>query len=241
MVYVPGKLLVAQDALSRCPNLLPPDDDNEGVTLLPPSMSVRVIDATLSHPITTTSSDDHLVLQALQSMNEDILPAFRSHLSDWQITEGVLTYKGCIYVPDDDNLRCTILLCHHDHETAGHPDFLKTHQLVAAEFWWPGLASYVQKYVEGCTTCQQNKMNTHLTTPPLTPIKSSCTRPFQQISCDLITDLPIFSSFDSLLIMVDHGLTKGVILCPTKKSITAEGFTSLFFHKVFLHFGLFDK
>ena len=41
--------------------------------------------------------------------------------------------------------------------------------------------------------------------------------------------------------MVNHGLTKGVILCPTKKSITAEGIASLFFHKVFLCFGLFDK
>ena len=35
--------------------------------------------------------------------------------------------------------------------------------------------------------------------------------------------------------------TKGVILCPTKKTITAEGITNLFFHKVFLHFGHYDK
>ena len=36
-------------------------------------------------------------------------------------------------------------------------------------------------------------------------------------------------------------LTKGVILCPTKKTITAEGITNRFFHKVFLHFSLYDK
>ena len=54
-------------------------------------------------------------------------------------------------------------------------------------------------------------------------------------------DLSLSSSFDSLLVVVDHGLTKGVILDPTKKSITAEGIASLFFHKVFLCFGLFDK
>ena len=41
--------------------------------------------------------------------------------------------------------------------------------------------------------------------------------------------------------MVDHGLTKGVILCPTKKTITAEGVAALFFHKVYLRFGLYDK
>ena len=82
---------------------------------------------------------------------------------------------------------------------------------------------------------------THPTIPPLSPIKSIASRPFQQISCDLITDLPVSSGFDSLMVVVDHGLTKGVILCPTKKSVTAEGIASLFFHKVFLRFGLFDK
>ena len=41
--------------------------------------------------------------------------------------------------------------------------------------------------------------------------------------------------------MVDHGLTKGVILCPTKKTATAKGITTLFFHKVYTHFGLYEK
>ena len=81
----------------------------------------------------------------------------------------------------------------------------------------------------------------HSTIPPLTPIRSTSTRPFQQISCNLITDLPLPMGFDSLLVVVDHGLTKGVILCPTKKTITAEGIANLFFHKVFLCFGLYDK
>ena len=41
--------------------------------------------------------------------------------------------------------------------------------------------------------------------------------------------------------MVDHGLTKGVILYPTKKTINAAGVTSLFFSKVFKRFSLYDK
>ena len=174
-------------------------------------------------------------------MHEDIPLPFRSHLTDWQVEAGILTYKGRVYVPADDSLRHTILECCHDHESAGYPSCLRTHQLVAAEFWWPGLASFVCRYIEGCAKCQQNKTNTHPTIPPLSPIKLLASHPFQQISCALITDSPLSSSFDSLLVVVDHGLTKGVILCPIKKSITAEGIASLFFHKVFLHFGLFDK
>ena len=41
--------------------------------------------------------------------------------------------------------------------------------------------------------------------------------------------------------MVDHGLTKEVVLCPMMKTITTEGIATLFFYKVFLHFGLYDN
>ena len=92
-----------------------------------------------------------------------------------------------------------------------------------------------------CVTCQQNKANTHPTVPSLTSIKSSASQPFQQLSCDLITNLPLSRGFDSLLVMVDHGLTKGVILCPTNKTVTTKGIASLFFHKLYLRFGLYDK
>ena len=100
---------------------------------------------------------------------------------------------------------------------------------------------FVCKYVKGCATCQQNKSNMHPTILPLALIKSHVSCPFQQVSCDLVTDLSTSSGFDSLLVMVDHGLTKGVILCPTKKTITAKGVATLFFHKVYLHFRLYNK
>ena len=46
-------------------------------------------------------------------------------MSDWQLEEDILTYKGCIYIPSDDALHCSILACCHDHETAGDPGYLK--------------------------------------------------------------------------------------------------------------------
>ena len=39
---------------------------------------------------------------------------------------------------------------------------------------------------------------------------------------DLIMDLPLVEGFDSILVVVDQGLTKGVILVPCNKTITAE-------------------
>jgi hypothetical protein len=70
--------------------------------------------------------------------------------------------------------------------------------------------------------------------PPLTPLASVAIRPFQQVSVDLITDLPLSLSFDSVMVVVDHGLTKGVIISPCHKSIDAAGVVLqfIFFHIV---------
>jgi hypothetical protein len=40
---------------------------------------------------------------------------------------------------------------------------------------------------------------------------------------DLITDLPPIDRYDSILVMVDRGNTKGAILIPTAKTLTQEG------------------
>ena len=44
---------------------------------------------------------------------------------------------------------------------------------------------------------------------------------------DLIMDLPTIDDFDSILVMVHQGLSKGVILIPCTKTLTAEGAAQL--------------
>ena len=58
---------------------------------------------------------------------------------------------------------------------------------------------------------------------------------------DLITDLPLSEGFNSILVVVDQGLTKGVILIPCNKTITVEGTAQLLFKNLYKRFGLPDK
>ena len=89
--------------------------------------------------------------------------------------------------------------------------------------------------------CQQNKVNHHPTCPLLSPISSSTILPFKQLSVDLITDLPLSSGHDSLMVVVDHSLMKGVILAPCSKNIDAAGIAQLFLSHIFKCFGLHDS
>ena len=66
-------------------------------------------------------------------------------------------------------------------------------------------------------------------------------RPFTHCSMDLITDLPQSEGFDSILVIVDQGLTKGVILIPCNKTITAEGTAKFLLENLYKRFGLPDK
>ena len=188
--HVPRKDLASPDALSHRPDHSPDDDnDNEHVTLLPQSLFINLIDTSLARKIAASSDSDPVVLTALSAIDGEMPLPFRSQLSDWTYKEGILSYKNWVYVPEQLELHCAAVQKHHDHPSASHPSVLKTRQLVTTEFWWPGLATFVRKYVKGCAVCQQNKANTHPTMPPLAPIPSTASRPFQQVSCDLITDL----------------------------------------------------
>ena len=58
---------------------------------------------------------------------------------------------------------------------------------------------------------------------------------------DLITDPPPSEGYDSILVMVDQGLSKGVILSPCNKTITSEGMAKLLMEGLYKRFGLPDK
>jgi hypothetical protein len=130
----------------------------------------------------------------------------------------------------------------HDHETAGHPGELETYNAIRQYYWWPGLRTFVKNYVKGCAVCQQFKINRSPANPAFHPIEGAkSTRPFANCSMDLITDLPPADGYDSILVVVDRGLTKGVILCPCNKTLTNEGAGQLLLDNLYKRFGLPDE
>ena len=58
---------------------------------------------------------------------------------------------------------------------------------------------------------------------------------------DLITDLPPADGFDSILVVVDQGLSKGVILIPCTKTLTSEDMARLLLDNLYQRFRLPDK
>ena len=170
----------------------------------------------------------------------------RQELGDWTIEQfegrNIIFFKGKNYIPHNDNLRRDITRMFHDHKTAGHPGKLETYNAIRQHYWWPGLRTYVKYYVRGCGLCQQFKINRSPSQPTYLPTEGAqSTQPFANCSMDFITDLPLVDGFDSILVVVDQGLTKGVILIPCSKTITAKDTGKLLLENLYKRFGLPDK
>ena len=213
-------------------------EDNAHTPILPNPMIINALDLTLSHYIQSSSTLDPFILKALTALDEGS-PLFTcASLSDWLFDNGHLYFHNCMYIPPS---ACSALLHSiHSSPLSGHMGVFHTKSILEHDFWWPGLSTFIEHFVAGCATCQQNKDNTHPTVSPLCPIPSSISLPFKQLSVNLITDLPLSSGFDSVMVMVDHGITKGVILAPCSKTVDAAGIAQLFFNFVFKRFGLHD-
>lgn len=80
---------------------------------------------------------------------------------------------------------------------------------------------FVRNYVARCMQCQQFKVNTHPIAPPLLPIKADKDAlPFSTVSMDFIMDLPESNGYTALYVVVDHNLSKAIILVPCTKEET---------------------
>ena len=162
----------------------------------------------------------------------------RQDLEDWQLEKhgdkNILFYKDKNYIPDDLDLRQDIVKLFHDHEMAGHLGELETYNSVKQHYWWPGMCTFVKRYVQGCGICQQFKINRNPSHPSYLPIEGAkSTQPFSSCSMDMITDLPTSGGYNSILAVVDHGLMKGVILIPCNKTLTADQCAQLLLDNVY--------
>jgi transposase InsO family protein len=136
-------------------------------------------------------------------------------------------------VPNNENLKRKVTEKFHD-GIMGHPGHYKTLELISREYWWPGITEFVKKYVEGCATCQATKIR-----PPVkVPLKPNevPTGMWETITMDFITDLPKSHGYDSILTVVDRH-SKGIVLSPCNKTITAEETSQLLLDNVWKRFG----
>jgi hypothetical protein len=158
--------MIQSDVLSRRPDHIPEnDDDNENIVILPDKLFINLINVELTKLIESATTSDELVKDISNVLSTKRIPPIKSSLSDWKIEDRKLFYQNQCYIPDSDGIQKLIVQEIHDSPMTGHPGRDSTLEMVQRHYWWPRLHHFVNEYVAGCATCQQNKVNTHLTQP----------------------------------------------------------------------------
>ena len=154
-----GKL----DALSRRPDHGDGAKDNADIVLLRPELfAIRALEGV------RTEGEEKEMLKEIRRRNlipeeEDAVVTAVKALkgvsgrgmvsAEWREDQGLLYFRGQIYVPKNAKLRRKIVAQHHDSMIAGHPGRWKTLELVSRSYWWPQMSRYIGTYIRTCNLC----------------------------------------------------------------------------------------
>ena len=95
--------------------------------------------------------------------NDEKISAIVKHIGDDKETEftvnenGVLYYKDRVCVPDDNDLRKSILEQAHSGSFSIHPDSTKMYQDFKMSFRWSEMKRDVLEFITKCLVCQRVK------------------------------------------------------------------------------------
>lgn len=93
---------------------------------------------------------DKQLRKAIEEVKRGGPRALQKDMEDWDTEEGLILFRGKVYVPKDPELRHRVVALHHDTLPTGHPGRWKTYELLSCTYWWPGMSVFVEKYVTGC-------------------------------------------------------------------------------------------
>ncbi|KAJ9526612.1 hypothetical protein QJQ45_017610 [Haematococcus lacustris] len=166
--------------------------------------------------------------------------ALKGRARQFSVQDSLLYHTGrgasLLYIPAGP-LRTDLLCEAHDVPTSGHLGRDKTYQRLSRLVFWPRMAAAVHDYIRTCTHCQRNKSSTTKPFGLLQPLPVPQHR-WEQVSMDLITQLPVTpTGHDAIVVFVDK-LTKMIHTVPTTTTVSAPDLAQLFFDSVFRYHGL---
>jgi len=234
------------DALSRRADHGNGASDNENVVLLRPEfLAVRALEGVkligVEQKILSdirkgnwNGDQEEPIAKAAQELRRSANGTV--HSSEWSNIDGLLQFRGKIYIPQSPDLcRQIVALCHDTH-IAGHPGRWKTLELVSRNYWWPQMSRYIGQYVSTCDLCLWTKPWRHSPVSELQPLSVPDAR-WDMLSVDFVVELPESSGHDAVMTVVDS-VSKRVHFVPMHTTVTAKGAARLFLHHVWKLHGL---
>jgi len=121
-------------------------------------------------------------------------------------------------------------------KVAGHPRYWKTLELVSKDYWWPQMSRYIRQYISTYDLYIRIKLIRQALVGELHSLWILDSR-WNILSIDFIIELPLSSSHDAVMTVVDS-VSKRAHFILTHTTMIAEGAARLFLHQVWKLHGL---
>lgn len=171
IAYKKGVHNSAADALSRYP--LP--DTICAVSSCIPSWMQKLQEGYMEDP------------QAQQLLTD--LSVTKENEKGYKLQEGIIRYKGRVWVGNNKLAQQHILIAMHDSGMGGHSGITPTYIRIKQLFAWPGLKTSVTQFVQQCQVCQQAKSE-HTKLPGLLQPLPVPDNAWEIVCMDFIEGLP---------------------------------------------------
>jgi len=110
-------------------------------------------------------------------------------LKHWELEDGLLYYKGRLFIPSKEELLTEIAKGCHDSKVARHFGQEKTLELVTRNFHWEKLSEWINDTLRACDECQHKKSLRQAKYGLLLPLEVPYAA-WTSISVDFLTQLP---------------------------------------------------
>jgi ribonuclease HI len=161
--YHPGKANVVADALSRkhyCNNLMV-QEERPALYEEMERLSLEIVEEGQLNELRVKYTLEDQIQQAQKGCPEIEAvksPMERGKAADYCLDgQGTLWLKDRICVPQNKEIRDSILKEAHDSRYSIHPSCTKMYKDLKVRFWWEKMREDIAEYVAGCDTCQTVK------------------------------------------------------------------------------------
>jgi len=239
--HIPEKSMGKADRLSRRPDWQEGvERDNKDQKLIKPKW-IRGVETlmekeNLRERIRKAQEGDEKIVKVVEKLKRAGIKALKD--KEWEIEDGIVLKEGRIYMPEGD-LRREIIQLHHDTPVGGHGERWKTAELIVRNYWWPGVMKEMERYVDGCNTCQRYKNQSKAPAGKLMP-NAIPEKPWSYISADFITKLPLAQEYDAILVVCDCFSKMAYFIATTEKT-SVEGLAKLFWDHIWKLYGLLES
>lgn len=145
--------------------------------------------------------------------------------------KGTVWFGNRICVPDQQDLKQSILKEAHESPYSIHPGSTKMYQDLKERYWWVSMKREIAEFVARCDVCQRVKAEHQRPAGLLQPLPIPEWK-WEEVGMDFITGLPrTQSGCDSIWVIIDR-LTKVAHFLPVKTTYPSSKLAELYMAKI---------